>query len=540
MPFLGKPLHLDDPVYVWVAQHIRANPLDFYGFHLNWQGHDEPVSRFLESPPLLPYFLTAVSLVGGFRAFSLHLAILPINLLSLIGMSLLARRFCRRAVLAALMLLLCPAFFVSATTLMCEPLMICLWIWAIAVWIIGTDRSPSLLPLAGAIALAAILTKYIAISILPLLVVYSICRPSPRRVGWIQAVSLLIPIAGAIAFECWTSHRYGSGAFSEAADYLVASHKMIPVPPAVKLLNTFCFVGGSAAACVAFLPFVFPRWLTLVLIVCCGGLAVVTAAGFLPPDGWLSSSTSSTPSPGLGIGFYSQYAFWMVCGIALLLLAIVRLDRSIRRGQWQDELFLTAWIGGVFIFACFMNWCINARVILPMLPPLCILMVRGLDSVSWSKARSAAVVLSAILAVTIARADFNLATTIRQAALEIPGLVPASQPAHRPLWFAGHWGFQYYLESTGAVALDDRSPQFKPGDEILFPTGVYGGTPVARGFQQLRRFEIGPRRWVATAQPQMGAGFYCSYGYDLPFVFGPIPPETFTLVQATPASRISP
>ena len=37
-PFLGKAVHVDDPLFVWAAQQICRHPLDFYGFSVNWYG----------------------------------------------------------------------------------------------------------------------------------------------------------------------------------------------------------------------------------------------------------------------------------------------------------------------------------------------------------------------------------------------------------------------------------------------------------------------------------------------------------------------
>lgn len=549
LPFVTKPLHLDDPVYVWVAQQIRSHPFDFYSFHLNWQGHDQPVSRFLESPPMLSYFLAAVSLVTGFQPFAFHISFLAVNLLSVIGMFLLAEKFCGRPFLAALLFLICPAFLVSATTLMCEPLMICLWIWAMYLWIVGTERAPWLLFVAGMLALIAILTKYIAISIVPLLILYSILRPARARIRWMHAIALSIPVAGAIGYEMLTAHRYGTGAFAGATDYLSASHRLVVVPAAVKLLNTFCFTGGCAAACVAMLPLIFRRWITILVLLSIAGLSVAAAVCFLPPDGWIQNSdpkNSDASNLSASLAFYAQSMFWMVAGLSLCALFIIRLIRQRRQFFSNGEAFLFAWMAGIFVFAGFINWCINARVILPMLPPVCILTVRALDSIQvLPRLRTRfALGLAAVLAITVARADYNLASTIRTGADESAGVARAAQNAagveKSPLWFVGHWGFQYYMEALGGRAVDDLAPKWHPGDIVIFPAESYGGTPGGSGFLHIRRLEIGPSRWVATTQVHLGAAFYCSYGYGLPFVFASIPPEAVDILRVTPGTKIHP
>lgn len=46
----------------------------------------------------------------------------------------LAQRLCGRPLLAALATLLTPVFLVSSTNVMCDTLMLCLWVWAVVWW----------------------------------------------------------------------------------------------------------------------------------------------------------------------------------------------------------------------------------------------------------------------------------------------------------------------------------------------------------------------------------------------------------------------
>jgi hypothetical protein len=45
VPFLGKPAHIDDPLFIWTAQQIQRHPLDFFGFSVNWYGTSAPPCR---------------------------------------------------------------------------------------------------------------------------------------------------------------------------------------------------------------------------------------------------------------------------------------------------------------------------------------------------------------------------------------------------------------------------------------------------------------------------------------------------------------
>src|SRR3954469_19840524 len=65
VPFLSKPLHMDDPMYVWAAQHIVAHPLDPYGFEVNWGSKSEPMPDAMKNPPLVCYYLAGAMMLFG-------------------------------------------------------------------------------------------------------------------------------------------------------------------------------------------------------------------------------------------------------------------------------------------------------------------------------------------------------------------------------------------------------------------------------------------------------------------------------------------
>ncbi len=60
MPFVTKPLHIDDPMYVWAAERILRQPLDPYGFDVSWGYDVRPMSAVMKNPPLVSYYLAAV------------------------------------------------------------------------------------------------------------------------------------------------------------------------------------------------------------------------------------------------------------------------------------------------------------------------------------------------------------------------------------------------------------------------------------------------------------------------------------------------
>jgi 4-amino-4-deoxy-L-arabinose transferase-like glycosyltransferase len=531
-PFLGKPLHSDDPVFVWAAQHIVHHALDFYGTRVNWEGHEQPMTAFFESPPLTSYVLAAASAVVGWNEVGMHAVFLVFNLLTVVGVYALAERFCTRPLLAAMMFLLCPAFLVSATTLMAEPVMLCLWVWSLVLWIRGSDRSPWTIPVAGVVLSAAVMSKYFAVCLIPLAVWYALLNPASRRVRVLQIAALILPVLTLIVYERYTASVYGRGLLLSAFGYASRSQNRLSIPIAARVLDTLAFLGGSVVV-------VWLAWLSVarrmsiaLFAVAVALLALITRLCFAAPPLWASG--------GGGWAFFIQYG--ILAGGGLVVAAAVVQAMSCGPARWltRDGLFMLAWIGGVAAFVMFLNWSINIRSILPLVPAVCIVAARCLQATPRATPRRVGLVLvsGGAVALAVAVADYRLAVISRDAARELSAAAATAIPPGGELWFAGHSGFQYYMQAAGAKAVEAGESQLRVGDVVIFPLNAYGASPGGQGFAPLGVEEFGGPRWVATMQSRLGASFYVSYGQGLPFVFGSVPAEAFLIERVTPQSRL--
>jgi 4-amino-4-deoxy-L-arabinose transferase-like glycosyltransferase len=572
LPCLGKPLNSDDPLYVWAARHITSQPAHFFSFAVNWEGHRQPFDEFFQNPPLPSYFLAVAWRLVGWNESGLHASFELFNLAGLVAVFLLARLCCRRPLLTSLIVLLCPVLMVSSTTLMCEPPLFCFWTWAVYLWIRGCRGSPALVLLSGLLIAAAVFSKYSAICLFPLLIAHAVLFRSPSRVRISQFFALLFAVATLAGYEAWYSHLYGHGALANAIGYSTRVHTRVPIPAIIRLTNTSAFVGGgfTAASLVALFS-LRRRWIFLSILSAI--VLAVTACLFLqPPPGWLSAPALGQlpPSAADGFPFFLQYSLMTTTGLVLLGCCVHRFVTAARTDEWRTDLFLLLWAGGVFVFAACLNWSINARSILPMLVPVALLIVRSLDCDAdparpsgppLNRSSPASIgrrelirnrmifvcmFIAGCITVSVTAADCRLADTCKTAAAMLvrtvsPGLPPArstTQPAAE-LWFAGHSGFQYYMEAAGAAELDDQSPRFRPGDLVIFPVNTYGASPAGHNFEVIGKIDAGPSRAVATMNAKLGAGFYASYGQALPFIFGPIPPESFLVLRVKPGTTIS-
>jgi len=524
LPFVDKAFNIDDPLFIWMAQHIQTNPGNPYGFAVNWYGTDMLMSAINKNPPLVSYYIAAAASVLGWSEPALHLAFLLPALAVAIGMYLIARRFCEHPLLAALAGLLTPVFFMTGLTVMSDMLMLAFWVFAVYFWIQGIETGkPRALALAALLIGAAALTKYFAISLIPLLGTYSIVKQ--RRVGG-SLLYLLAPVA-LLAWYQWTTHQlYGRGLLLDAAAYATDTRPIYNKGAILKLYIGLVFTGGCIASA---LFFARQLWSSTALAL--GALAAMLSAVAIASFSTMAAGPGTVPAHWL---LALQLAIWGTAGATLLVLAALDLHRQ----RDADSMFLFLWMIGTFVFAGFINWTTNGRSILPMIVPAGILIARRLErrAASTRPGKLPATIIpfvaTAALSLAVTWADFRFAETGRTGARMIQEKYAAIAGS---AWFQGHWGFQYYMQQRGAKALDVRNLHFARGDILAVPTTNTNIYAMAPGSTTLEAVEVPVCSWLATMNSGAGAGFYADVFGPLPFAFGSIPAERFKIFSASPA-----
>jgi len=533
LPFFGRAFHIDDPLFVWTAQQIAKHPLDPYGFNVLWDNYSQPMSEVTKNPPLACYYAAAIGSIAGWSERALHLGFLFPALALILGTYRLASRFTRFPLLAAAATLLTPSVMVSATSVMCDTMMLAFWMWAVIFWIEGLDDGKQLcLAASGLLIAVAALTKYFGISLVPLLAAYSLLRR--RRLGaW--AFHLLIPVAALGAYQIWTAIHYGHAMFSQAvvfshveqgvngrvsliASALVGASFLGGCALSVALVSLFIWRWAKVATCLlagAFLTYAFVHgWVGL------GHYAIVVQETFR--EGWTSPA--------------AQMTIAVAAGVAILALGVSELR------NWRDcnSLFLAFWVFGTFIFAAFLNWSVNARSIMPLIPAAAILAARGLERIEpqgnsqLQRRLALALVFSGIVSFWITKADSDAANSARQAA-EI--IHQQSQGENGAIWFEGHWGFQYYMQLWGAKPLDFLNSETKAGDVVVIPNinALPFPMPSPQFVASSALLDLKLQQPVFTMRWRKGAGFYSSFYGFLPFAFAaPNGEQYFILTLAMP------
>ena len=516
-PFLKKPFHIDDPLFLWIAQQIRIHPFDPYGFLANWDTSAKPIWKVMQNPPLCSYYIASVAAVSGWSELALHLAFLVWPVAAVLGTFALARRFCHKPLIAALVTLFTPAFLVSATNLMCDAMLVALWVWSIERWIAGLEqRSWILLTFSALLVAAAGLTKYFGLGLAPLLAVYTIVLE--RRFIWHLSV-LAIPIAAIIGFELATKSLYGVGLFGDAIFVSSTIGRKGPGTIA-QFLTGLAFTGGCLVTVAFFLPR-RPRAFWLLATASVVGAIVVfyLSVPLLPIYGIRTNSWA----------VWIEGGIFIAIGLGIFALGLANLVRH----RDAASVLLLFWLVGTFIFASFCNWSISGRAILPMAPAIAILVMRWREIVD-SKQDSAIVSgvrfgMAAILSLGIATADYRQAQTGQEASAEFQKRFQAELTT---VWFESHWGFQYYMQQWGARPVDVANSEITSRDVLAFPLNNSSIIPFPmERILPTETIEFETLPIVSTHGHGTGAAFYSSSRGPLPWAIAVVPPEIYYVTR---------
>jgi 4-amino-4-deoxy-L-arabinose transferase-like glycosyltransferase len=525
LPFSDKAFHMDDPLFVWTAQHIALNPLDPYGFRVVWYATASPVADVTKNPPLASYYAALFGTLFGWSERSMHLAFLLPALAVILGTYHLASRLIYRPLLAAAATLATPGFLVSGTTVMCDMLMLALWVFAIIFWLEGTDSGKHWQLAASALLVAACaLTKYFGVALFPLLLSYSLLKK--RRLDFSLAY-LSIPAVLLALYQYWTRGLYGRGLFSDAVQYASLHNRGHELPLIAKTLVGLAFAGGCFLPALFFAPFLWSR--RGIFITSVAAAAAGLAAAKHPA--WFQTPRASDHWPAVCV----QLAILIAAGVSAVSLAVTGL-----RKLKAEVAMLSLWLVGTFLFAALANWTINARSILPMIPAAAILITKKLEFSGrvFATPRSVNTATAALLAsvgisLWVAWADASLANSARVAAHRLYAEMRTTQAQ---IYFEGHWGFQYYMQQLGAKPADARLSPFQPGDIVIIPENTTNsfGPPPRFALTETAVSTFSLRGHLATMSQPLGAGFYASVWGPLPFTFGTVPPERYLIARLAP------
>lgn len=526
-PFSGRAFSTDDPLFVWTAQHIVQQPLNPYGFEVNWNKTPAAMSSVTQNPPLAAYYMAGAARIVGWSERALHLAFLLSTIALVLGVYRLAKRFTRSPEVAAIATIAAPAFLVSACSVMCDPMMLALWIWASVFWIEGVDSDkPGFLVASVVLIAAGALTKYFGAALVPLLFTYTLVRR--RRLGsW--AWYLIFPVAVLIGYEFLTVKIYGRGSLATAAQFSRDHRLWTHASKGARTAITLSYMGGSVLPALILAPLVWSRKQITVAMLASGVTGIFLMRGLMRLGLTAGSAQAFAARNEHWVIISIQLILFIAGGVSTLALAVA----DYRRERDCDSLLLFMWIVGTFWFTAYLNWTVNARSILPMVPAVGILVARRIEKRSAYSAREFKVSVAAgllacmVVSLWVARADTEDANSARTAASLVHQKTAGSK-----LWFLGHSGFQFYMQVLGGHPYDWSHPQTEAGDFLAIPYSKVWPEDVTSEFSGTREnIELPLHSYASTTAPEIGAGFYHSYWSILPYAFGPVPSQKYAIIR---------
>ena len=198
LPFLNQAIQGDDVYYLAGAQHAQLDPLHpnhtryvFQGKMVDMQGHPHP--------PFNAWYLGGLlALLKDVREIPFHAGYIPFSLIAALSMLSIARRFTDKPLLATLLFIVVPPFFVNGNSLESDLPFLAFWMLAIATYLSG------LVWLAAAAAVVAEMSAYQAIVLTPILFLAPVA--GRRGAGhWAAILAAPLTFVGFQAFERLTS-----------------------------------------------------------------------------------------------------------------------------------------------------------------------------------------------------------------------------------------------------------------------------------------------------------------------------------------------
>jgi hypothetical protein len=487
-----KPVVIDDTAYLTYARHIASHPFDPYGFSIYWYTVPEPAFEVL-APPVVPYWLAL-----GVALFGEHVALLKLWLFPLVwvfawAVRELLRRFARGTESRLLPLLVLSPAILPTVNLMLDVPALGLGLAAIVVFARASEPGPGFRPqasrqmdrgswrlavAAGLLAALAMQTKYTALLVPPAIVWYGVTHRKLRLalVAAVVSVSTFATWEGTLAAKYGRSHFLFHAADQKPAardgESAVAAYlrtKGALGPPLAAHLG--CLGVGAGLVAAAALG-VARRWLAVAAVAWTAGFALIV---FLP-----HRMTVFVPAePGRTADVTATTGFWQAFGVLVLaalagcaVLLVFRIGKGLRVRADAGTAFLVGWVllelAGYFALTPFPA----ARRVVGLVVLGGLLAGRALARVERIRPerRLPGWVVGFAVATGFAVAALDTLDALPEMwCAERAAAVAADHREGATVWYAGHWGFQFYCERAGMKPAVPGESVLQPGDLLVLP-----------------------------------------------------------------------
>jgi len=509
---LTKAYHIDDPVYIDMAQWIAVHPLHPMRGTVFW-GDEVATIDGVNQPHLYFYAMAAWGSVFGWNEVSMHSLMALFALAAIVLMYRLARIVLPgRAALATSLVAASPAFVVGQNTMVDVPALV-FWLLFFVILLDGNEGdSRRRYVRAGLACGAAILIKYTGLVLLPALVLDGLLRRRTEAAyGVAVALAIVLLWCG---FNYWD---YGGIHMLTRMDARGLWNVLDPAKWVLCLGAAAPFSFALAGAWLGRRERALARAARLALAAALAAFLVLIVGSVRGAVGMESSDLAFA-------------AFFVVSGSIALALAIHGLPRL--RAPLEPEAvarwMLAYWVLGAAAFIVLLAPFVAMRHVLLALPAVVLLALIALPRRTGAFWRAAALVSTFAWSSIVASADRWYAGIYRDEAKRLREALPASSR----VWTTGHWGWQWYAQENGMIEIVPDRSRPAVGDFIVYPVQVHR-QPLPPGIEAVtvREVPIAPTNWVRMfAAPH--AGFYATTAFtQLPWSVRRGPIEVFRILR---------
>jgi len=505
-PFLDKALTIDDPLFLRIAEHALVEPLSPTAFTYTWEKNPERMSELLANGPLGGYLLVPTILAGG-AEWVAHLtwwALCAAAVLATVSLGLRLGLPVSYAGFAGVLVSTAPAVLTMTSTNM--PDLPALTLAAIGMERMFAWRKEARWHQAAAASLAlalAPMARSQTILLWPLAALVPFLDAFEQR-DWKAftprklAPAIALPVIFWVATRVTSDPEY-SGGFLEAMRRLSIWGNQ----------NTFAWLLQYAPT-MPLVPWLVLRWQRA-------------------RPWWVLVFASATKwaMPQLVVAYGPQrFLYAAFAGLTATALADMIADAWRRRDLTRAIL-----VGWTLISLPIVTYVhMSAKYFVPSASGVALLVALAAQEVSGRRARAimgASAAAGLILGLLIVEADARYADLGRRAAAEL--IAPRVAEGQR-VWFAGHWGFQWYAERAGGRVVTQKPPYPGPGDAIVSGTNIHG-CRLVRLFPARRLVTSLAERRPGGRVLTSGAGFWSNAWGFLPWSWGNDVAEQFDVWQ---------
>ena len=529
LPFARRAYFVDDYYFVSMAKGILQNPRRPYDFKFDDGGLGkvgwEPGQRpRMVNPPLFHYYLAGVIALFGEAPWKLRSSTLIFSLAALFSMYFLGKRLVRDPLRAALLLAVCPVYWLTSYSLLIDSALIAFLLVSLHAFFIGQEkRHPGWIVLSGCLMGLTMLVKYFGVIVVALALVWQLVDPGRRR--WLFGYAAYACfLAVQFLWGFWNIATYGRTHFFAALPRGMSAPSVIIW--AQKALVLGSFVGGGLIFVLVAIPILWRA-----------------------SQGWrfglsgLFAALTLLFSSSLG-GFSWDQSLLLTLFIGGTAAFLIFMGRTMKPDKDPKHLFLGLWVlGGLLELVIVMPWTAG-RYLLCILPAMCWVFALMIDEFGAEGRQTlwrAALAGTALMGLLLAHADFvqadtivRLAEALRRKAPELQAIAP--RPPARWYYMADAFdGSQPYMLPLNWENMVVHQT-FQPGDLLLRAyyrkSAWWNMTEEMKHQRPVYRFEFWSWNPLRVMDVPASAGFYASCWGALPWAITNHPLERFELYQA--------